>query len=321
MTSDPSGARDKRVEEILERLARARAEVADPASAGDEERAVADALRDALRDEPDEGALALLSALRARLLVGAGRAEREGAAESEELEALRARVGELETTNGSLRAELETARRELEAARAAKREEPPLRSVPAAEGAGDLEELRACMRTFLDTGSVDKALADAADDERTLLHFVCLLAHFATTYEQAVMLFLSEVGVGDLEGGDTRIINAGLSQVKDAYYQCLDGREDALADLRAKLDRARGFVVRMDESWRAAIPESVREMLDEIDTDAIVSEHRRMMATNWEGAFRTLESKVQNLAGLPRADLMDAYFSKAFREHLGKKYR
>jgi hypothetical protein len=270
-----------------------------------------EALREALRHAIQEtlGGLPMeesgrrLEQVRAQIVAEARQRE-------ERAERLEAEMGRLTSEVASLRAERD--RLASENARLAS-----AGPAPAAGGADLLEKFREGLRKMAKGEQVTPESLGLPSSEARFFRLTQELLGFALRVEFGVQGLLADVGV--VRGMDTRIMKRLDQLIRDRFRACLDNQKGSIQALQETLKRNSKFLLDLNDAYAAAIRQGVPALLGEMDPQPILENNAgRFGMTNYEGAWRELSTRQNDLSAMTPRDTWERFFQKPFQEKLGE---
>jgi len=226
---------------------------------------------------------------------------------------LEQQVRALEAQLGAVGAERDRLRRDNEALRAGS-------AVPAAAAApstgGELARLReGLMRVSRGEDVTAESIGLPPGDAR-LFRLIRSLVDFALKYEIGLNLLLAEFKIGPAGNADTKLIQGLQEQVRERFRACLENKQGSLQALKEVLERNARFLVDLNRSYQTSIYEGNQAMLTRLDPRPILEKHKRVLGSDFEGAWRAIGREQADLANLSRAELWERFFLNPFQKKL-----
>ena len=103
---------------------------------------------------------------------------------------------------------------------------------------------------------------------------------------------------------------------RDRFRACLDNKQGAQQALKEALARNARFVVDLNGGYNAALSEGTRALLEELEPQPILDEHKRMLGFDYEAAWKVFVRQQGDLGNLTRSELWERYYSKPFQAKL-----
>ena len=276
--------------------------------AGAAEPELRDACRQALEEatgslEPPERD-AVLEALRGKLIDDA----RERVQQSQRL---RDRNAELEQEVVALRAERDRLQAQLDAAGGAA--DAPISAPPSGDA---LQRFRAGMKRIAEGKKITAASVGLNEQDTRFLELCNELLKFALDYEMGINLLRAEMKLGATRGMDTQMIQGMKQEIRAKFKASVDNKPGALEALRASLADNAKFVVAINGAYNKALSEGAQTLLAELDPQALLDKHKRMLGHDYEKAFQELQRVQGDLAQLGRRELWERFYADPFKAQM-----
>jgi hypothetical protein len=211
-------------------------------------------------------------------------------------------------------AERDRMREEVERLRDQPTTAPP---VPVPAAAGELGKVREGLLRVSFGEDVTAESIGLPPTEARVFRLIRALLNFALKYELGLNLLLAEFKIGPAGDADTQLTQGLQEQVRERFRACLENKEGSLQELSATLERNARFLIDLNRSYQASIFEGNRTMLDRLDPRPILESHKRVLGSDFEGAWKSISRVQADLSNLSRAEMWEQFFMKPFQEKLG----
>ena len=105
-------------------------------------------------------------------------------------------------------------------------------------------------------------------------------------------------------------------QVRERFRACLENKEGSLHELTEVLERNARFLIDLNRSYQASLYEGNQSMLTRLDPRPILEGHKRVLGSDFEGAWKTISRAQADLVNLSRAEMWEQFFVGPFRDKL-----
>ena len=284
------------------------------ASADLPERDRLDAFRRTLDEElgefPGEDADRILTSVKDRFVEEARHAETRLGELEKQTEALSAQLQAVSTERDRLHDEIERLRDQSSSTPTAT---PP---VAAVSGGGDLGKVREGLLRISNGEDVTAETIGLPPSEARLFRLIRAMLDFALKYELGLNLLLAEFKIGPAGDADTKLIQGLQEQVRERFRACLENKEGSLHELTETLERNARFLIDLNRSYQACLYEGNQSMLGRLDPRPILEGHKRVLGSDFEGAWKTISRAQADLVNLSRAEMWEQFFMGPFRDKL-----
>ena len=273
-----------------------------------------DAFRRTLDEElgefPGADADRILTSVKDRFVEEARHAETRLGELEKQTEALSAQLQAVSTERDRLHDEIERLRDQSSSTPTAT---PP---VAAVSGGGDLGKVREGLLRVSHGEDVTAETIGLPPSEARLFRLIRAMLDFALKYELGLNLLLAEFKIGPAGDADTKLIQGLQEQVRERFRACLENKEGSLHELTETLERNARFLIDLNRSYQASLYEGNQSMLNRLDPRPILEGHKRVLGSDFEGAWKTISRAQADLVNMSRAELWEQFFMGPFRDKL-----
>jgi len=223
------------------------------------------------------------------------------------------RIAKLETELAAANQEADRLSAENRKLQQAPSRQPPAAAAAAADGGGSLQRLREALITMATKPNITAESIGLPASEARFFSLMQELLRFAIDYEMGVNLLLAEFSIGPAADMDTKMVRGLKQQVRARFRACLEDRDGSMQALKEILKRNARFIVDLNSAYAKSIHEGGQAMLDELDPQARLDAHKRMIGFNFEEAFRDVERTHGDLSQLSRGEVWERYYFDSFR--------
>jgi len=273
-----------------------------------------DAFRQALDEElggfPGNDTDRILTSIKDRFVDEARHAETRLGELERQSEALAAQLQAVSTERDRLREEIGRLRDQSSST--------PAAAPPAAVtgGGGELGKVREGLLRVSHGEDVTADSIGLPPSEARLFRLIRAMLDFALKYELGLNLLLAEFKIGPAGDADTKLTQGLQEQVRERFRSCLENKEGSLHELTEILERNARFLIDLNRSYQASLYEGNQSMLGRLDPRPILEGHKRVLGSDFEGAWKTISRAQADLVNLSRAEMWEQFFSGPFSDKL-----
>jgi len=303
--SDNRGANvDATVTRVAEKLEKVRVASADlPES--ERRSAFSQTLDEELGEFGGEDAEQILASIKDRFVDEARHRETRTRELERQTQALTAQLQAVSTERDRLRDEIERLR-----------DQSTTPAVAVTSAGGELSQIREGLLRVSRGEEVTPESIGLPPSEARLFCLIRAMLGFALKYELGLNLLLAEFKIGPAGDADTALIQGLEEQVRERFRACLENKEGSLQELTETLERNARFLIDLNRSYQASLYEGNQSMLNRLDPRPILEGHKRVLGSDFEGAWKTISRAQADLVNLSRAELWEQFFMGPFREKL-----
>jgi hypothetical protein len=303
--SDNRGANvDATVNRVADKLEKVREASADlPES--ERRSAFRQTLDEELGELGGEDAEQILVSIKDRFVDEARQRETRSRELEQQTQALTAQLQAVSTERDRLREEIERLRDQSTAPAAA-----------ATSAGGDLGKVKEGLLRVSHGEEVTPESIGLPPSEARVFRLIKAMLDFALKYELGLNLLLAEFKIGPAGDADTKLIQGLQEQVRERFRACLENKEGSLQELTETLERNARFLIDLNRSYQASLYDGNQSMLNRLDPRPILEGHKRVLGSDFEGAWKTISRAQADLVNLSRAELWEQFFVGPFREKL-----
>jgi len=181
---------------------------------------------------------------------------------------------------------------------------------------GDLGKVREGLMRVSRGEEVTPESIGLPPSEARLFRLIRAMLDFALKYELGLNLLLAEFKIGPAGDADTKLIQGLQEQVRERFRACLENKEGSLHELNEVLERNARFLIDLNRSYQGSLYEGNQSMLNRLDPRPILEGHKRVLGSDFEGAWKTISRAQADLVNLSRAEMWERFFVGPFRDKL-----
>lgn len=185
-----------------------------------------------------------------------------------------------------------------------------------AKSGGDLTRLREGLLRVSRGDDVTPDQLGLPTGDARLFRLIRLILDFALRYEIGLNVLLAEFKIGPAGSADSLLIQGLQEQVRERFRACLEDKEGSLQALQEVLERNARFLIEINRSYHASIYEGNHSVLAQLDPQPILDKHKRVLGSDYEGAWRALSREHADLINLSRGELWERFFLDPFQKKL-----